>query len=214
MDFRNLGIYVLLVLMSSCKPCDDPYGSNLELVVPIQFDNGDIVRVGDTISLKITFSKDVHLFEKEDSIFLENFNFFSSFGIINISDSIQRFNTDIKVMDLIGITSRINLPTSVSYAIEFEELPEKYQYHSKLIINNPGLFFFEIGSNSLILEGYDHPAMFECGKHRGKSHVYYLNSGSSYENYSAVLKSTPEDFYQDLSYEAYLLRGGYAFNVI
>lgn len=208
--------FTIAIIITGCRCTPDIYGDNILLEVPIVIQlNADTLSSGDTIWISADFSKDVIEKKSGSPIFLDNFQFFTTIGISEISDTIERYPS-ISITEQVGSVSQLMVPTAVAYPISYEESETKYEFKAGIIVpEQPGLYSIGLSSSNLLFEEYDHPAMFQCGNdHRSVVNVNYKNDFTTRENYENIYRNTRVDYLLELiSFENFQAGGAVAFYV-
>ncbi len=216
MDTRYI-MYLLLItqFFQSCDECKpDKYGEILELVVPITTSpSKDTFAIGDTISFKANFTKEIQIYNTNNTIRLDSFDFFGLFGISEISDSFERFNINIDTIVTVGQLGYLPLyDNAVAYPVTFLENDSGYHLEFKIVLNSSGIFWIRISAASFFYDksNYDHPALYVCDNNRrDRIDVYYENASTSFNAYNNIFLKTKVDYLlQVLDYENFQKGGG------
>ena len=217
MDFKHgLILTAISILFASCGCREDDFGRHLELEVPINtYPSKDTFFVGDTLWIEARIDKRVKVRDAASTIYLEGFDFFTSFVISEISDTVERFPHDIETVALIGEIRYLPLPTAVGYPMSYEEGAGRYEFKAGVILREEGLFYGRFSTSSLPYEEYDHPAVYACDrKRRERIDVHYENSSTSEEAYERLFLNTKVDYLiQLLHYQRYKDLGAHVFVV-
>ena len=211
----NLVLFACLIFTGCCQ--EDTFGDHVNWIVPVRTSPiQDTMLVGDTISIHINIAKDVQVDGSGETMYLENFNFFSEFTFNEISDTPQVAYPDLQIMEDIGSLSVLQLNTALVYPITFEESEFKYEARFRVIVPSKGLFSLGFNTDPGLFESYDHAATYSCGKNkRTKMQVYYRNDASSQANYQDVFRKTKLWYLLELvDFENYRNGGTYAFYAI
>lgn len=208
--------FVLATISTSCQCTPDKYGDRITLEIPLKIElNSDTLNGGDTVWISANFSKEVLEKRSEETILLDDFNFFTEIGIAEISDTLERFPS-VSVVERIGSVDELPLVTAIAYPIVYEESETKYKFEVGIIIpTQPGLYSIGLSSSNLLFEEYDHPAMFQCGNdRRSVVNVNYKNDFTTRENYENIYRNTRVDYLLELiSFENFQSGGAVAFYV-
>jgi hypothetical protein len=216
-------IYVILgvaiwaiVSIGSCgeKNCDS-YGRRMTLQVPISTSPRDTFILGDTLWLEASFDKNVDVLNHDQDIYLEEFDFFTTFAIAEISDTVERFIDLQHIIEVVGHAYPLQLATAFAYSIEYVEDDSGYHVIIGFVLEKEGLYKLSASTNSILYESYNHQAVFECDNvRRAAVRVIYSNSSTSEENYTNLFRQTNVDYLLEIvDYERFATFGGHAFVV-
>ena len=209
-----LGLVVSTLISCSCK--EDLYGENLDLIVPIQSNpNSTTFQIGDTIYWEADFSKEVEVKGHSQPIFLEGFDFFSTFTISEISSEEQvDFNRQITVVQGVGEIGVVN-STQNSYPVRFRETDDAYQLSFGVVLLEEGLYTAGLESYALPRD-FNHPAAYSCGnRRRGDITIRFQNTSTDRQVFDTLYLSTPNPDLQELvDFERYRDYGGITFRVV
>lgn len=196
-----------IFFLYACNECEeDQYGEHLELAIPMRtYPDQDTFQVGDTLWIEVIADKYVQVYNTNEVIRLDTFDFFLDFFISEISDTTENYNTDIDSVVLIGTMERLPLITAVVYPIQFEEDDLYYQFKAGIILKETGLFWLGLSTASFLFEYADHPALFTCEHdRRDRVDIYYHNSSTHKEVFDDLFLSTGVDYLIELvSYDEY-----------
>ncbi|WP_425420642.1 hypothetical protein [Phaeodactylibacter xiamenensis] len=216
----SLGRFFSLVgatlFLASCGCRQDSFGEQLELVIPIEVKpEQDSFRLGDTLWISADFSKNVEVRGQEKKIYLENFNFFASLVVSEISDTVERYIPNPTFVVRKGELEVLPLQTAISYPMYFVETETAYQFEAGIVLKVPGLFHLGISSSESVLERYEHPAMYACkNDRRSQVQIYYQNSVTNEERYERLFLQTEVDYLLELvDFQRYSDYGGFTFIV-
>ena len=212
---RLLGAIVIgTTIACECEP--DEFGDELVLVVPITASLSDtVIAVGDTVFWQADFSKEVTVRGSTLPVKLENYPFFTSFDLIELSDAeVLDFNRPVDVLELVGEVVTISQDQTV-YLLKFRETDDRYAIAFGIIFKEPGLYSAGF-SNVLQSEDIDHPVAYKCNDSRRTSlYNEYSNPATSRQVYEALYLSSPNRILQELTtYERYTATGSISFRVI
>lgn len=208
-----LGTFIL----TGCNNCEgDEYGAELELMVPIETTpSSETMQIGDTLWVTANIDKDVLLKDRQLSIRLDNFNFFTEMIISEISDSIENFIVDFQVIEDVGEVDVLPLITLLSYPLKYVEEENAYRFRAGIVFSGAGLYYIRFDTLPEVYERYEHPAMYQCEDKRRRSvSVCYANPSTNVENYENVFLQTNVDYLLELmDYERYASIGSFTLRV-
>jgi len=217
MDFKVTAFIVLLfhLFIIGCNNCDDPYGQSMELEVSIDSSpSADTLRLGDTLWVSAEIDKNVEVRDANQTIYLEDFNFFTEMNLSEISTDVERYDLSFDIVEQIGEVEVLNLTTAITYPIIYEESANAYKLRFGIVFHEVGFYYLGFFSSSNLLESYSHPALLCNGEHRSNVDIQYSNSSSSEDNYRDLLLSTSIDYILNSSYEEFEIIGMHSFVVI
>ena len=216
MDFKLLGLLIVFGLhFISCNECDDIYGDSIELEVSINsMPRKDTIVVRDTMWVLADIDKNVEVKNTDQTILLEDFNFFTEMHLSEISTDVERYDLSFDIVEQIGEVEVLNLTTAITYPIIYEESANAYKLRFGIVFHEVGLYYLGFFSSSNLLESYSHPALLCNGEHRSNVDIQYSNSSSSEDNYRDLLLSTSIDYILNSSYEEFEIIGMHSFVVI
>jgi hypothetical protein len=210
-------IAALVICIMGCYCENDIYGGHLELEVPIDtYPAQDTFTVGDTLWIEADFIKYVKVRNNAvNSIYLDQFQFFTDFFISEISDTIEKFEIDIELIEITGTIEKLYLPTAIVYPMNYVEDENNYRFKAGIVLNEKGLFYAGFSTSNLLYEFYNHPAVFLCKSNRRyRVDVYYTNHSTSIDVYSSLFLTTGVDYLNELvDFERYSNTGTVAFYV-
>ncbi len=203
MDIKIIFISFSIFLGScgECKP--DKYGEILELVVPIRtLPAKDTFEIGDTILIEANFSKEIQIYNTNNSIKLDSFIFFTQFVISEISDTVEKYKGIIDTIVEVGHVGYLPLQDDVvAYPVSYHEDDEGYHLVFRIILKTSGRFWVAFSSSSLFYDKpyYDHPALYVCNNNRrDRVEVFFENSSTTHEAYSSIFLKTKVDYLHQL----------------
>jgi hypothetical protein len=212
-----LGLLISTQLLYSCIECkSDRYGDVLELELPVEIAlPADTLDIGDTITISLEFDKEVMIYQSDETIRLDSFNFFAEFGISEISGVQENFSVNIEVIEYIGSVDQLPLVVGLTYPIMFEESTGGYNFLAKIVLRQAGKFYFRIDSANELFERYNHPAVFRCNKDRRREiSVSYTNPQTSEDEFYNIFQASDIDYFTTIyDYEQYSRLGARTFVV-
>lgn len=204
-------------VFTGCNNCEgDEYGSELELLVPIETTtSSETMQIGDTLWVTASIDKDVMIKDRQLSIRLDSFNFFTQMIISEISDSTENFNIDFQAIEEVGEVDVLPLVTLLSYPLKYEEEENAYRFRAGVVFSEPGLYFIRFDTLPDLYERYEHPVMYRCeNQRRTSTNVFYVNPATNPENYENVFLQTNVDYLLELmDYERYASIGSFTLRV-
>jgi hypothetical protein len=149
------------------------------------------------------------------AILLENFDFFTAFGLSEISSAdTADFGRSIGLVPIVGDIVSGGF-TQNFYPLQFIETDDSYQFHFGIILLEPGLYTAGFQVFVTQFERSDHPATFECNNDpRTTVNVFYQNESTDRAVYDTLYLSSPSLDIQRLgTFERYRDYGGITFRV-
>lgn len=204
-------------ILTGCKECEsDIYGKELELLVPIETTtSSETMQIGDTLWVTANIDKDVMIKDRQLSIRLDSFNFFTQMIISEISDSTENFIVDFQVIEEVGEVDVLPLVTLLSYPLKYEEEENAYRFRAGVVFSDAGLYYIRFDTLPDLYERYEHPVMYRCeNQRRTSTNVFYANASTSVENYENIFLQTNVDYLLELmDYERYASIGSFTLRV-
>jgi hypothetical protein len=202
--------FILLIpvfhLLACCKCEEDSFGNQLELVIPLlSYPQKDTFKIGDTIWFDIDIDKQIEIFNTDQTILLQDFDFLTDFFVSEISDTIENYNVSIDTIVVAGSMQKLVLQTAIVYPVKFIENDTSYRFKAGIVFHHPGLYWLGLSTSYLFFEHVDHPALYVCkNKRRERVDVYYQNNSTSKEVYDELFFSTNVEYLKELtSFEEY-----------
>ncbi|PHI20961.1 hypothetical protein CEQ90_04550 [Lewinellaceae bacterium SD302] len=223
MDFKKhlftlTYLLVAISLESGCSECEpDRYGPNVTMILPVVTEiSMDTLIVGDTISIQLTFPKEIKIKNNDQNILLENFNFFTELNISEISGLEEDFNLDIDIFEIIGEVDFLPLTTAAVYPITYLESENFYSFEADIVFNESGKYFLAMGTNVGNYEFYEHPFVYQCeDKRRVRIEIEYQSSETNEREFQDIFLTSPIEYLSTVyDYERFSSIGGRAFVVI
>jgi hypothetical protein len=213
MDINYLLVLSAVYLFFSCGKCEeDQYGENLVLIVPMTTNpSEDSLSLGDTLWIDVHIDKEVSIVNSDKTIRLDSFNFFTELFISEISGTEEDYYTPIDTFVVKGKLHYLPLPTALVYPVFYEENSDHYAFKAGIVPKKKGLYWIGFSSHILVLEEYDHPAMYLCeGNRRDDVRIHYSNSSTNQENFESIFKRNKVSYLQDEEYDEYANVGSVA----
>ena len=212
---RTFLLYILAIcLLYGCECEPDEFGEELTIDIPINIGGrSNIFQVGDTLWLDSRFNKYVNVENSPNDIELQNFDFFSSLFISDISgENLVRYQTGNILIEL----GDVSLSPSGGYDYFFTETEEEYNIRFGVVLNSVGHFTATSFTDSNRQRGYDHPALYTCKNNRRMNvFINRINRFSTPENFEDLMawnRVDIEGFTQ--TYEGYRRSAMFAFAVV
>ena len=94
-----LGLLTLILLISSCGCKEDEFGEQMVSAVLVStYPAQDTFQVGDTLWVECLFPKVFSVKDANGKIVLEDFEFRTSLGFSEVSDTIEQFDSELEVL--------------------------------------------------------------------------------------------------------------------
>ncbi len=204
--FYLLTIVLLLQSCGECKP--DKYGEILELVVPITTSPAkDTFATGDTILIEAHFGKLIEVYNTIHTFELDSFDFFTDFLVLEISDTVENYYSEIVTIVEVGQVGYLPLQGALTYPLTYFEDEDGYHIVFKIVLKSPGMFWVAFSTSSFLYDKpfYDHPALYVCDQNRrDRVEVYYENSSSTLNAYNEIfLKTKVDHLKKNIDFESY-----------
>ena len=214
---------IVALLQQSCikEECKFDY-PNYVFEIPSSFSpQKEIYNVGDTITIKSTFTNSVYDRSTQRNYVLKNFKFYPEFTIIKISqktsDRAAFFLFDVIIEPQYNITYFYGSGSKeLNYYGQFLNENSSYNLKLSIVPKDTGLFVFH-HSSSIDWDGIgDQEQEFE-GKCDKKGLELFVNMNGNNENNINLLIQSPDEHYNTWVLEKPVARfhslGGYAFYV-
>ncbi len=205
--FAGVILFSSLVGFMGCKECEgDTFGHSMKLVVPIDtYPSVDTFTIGDTLWIEADIDKYVAVEDNDERIFLEDFNFFTTLIISEISDTVENFAVEIEIIEEIGTVEILDLPTLQVYPLFFVENDDAYLFKGGIVFNEPGRYYISFDTNPENYKRYEHPAVYLCeDTRRNDMDVGYRNTSTTLEAYENIFLQTGVDYlFQLMDYPRY-----------
>lgn len=220
---KTLGFTVALLVTSifqSCDKCEaDQFGDTLWLEVPVEVTPGnETLILGDTIWVHIDISKHVSEQSRGTSITLDSFNFYTELNISRIDDTIEHFPiSDSDIVENKGKLTVVPLTGNAkTYHATARFSEDRYFLDVGFIPPEIGIYAFAVITSPIILQFYEHPALYKCDKRkRNDARVLYtINNGDPYENNYELFQQTSIPHVVKLDVEQYIRDAWYTFRVV
>jgi hypothetical protein len=215
--FIGLVFFTFLLIFMGCKECEeDVFGNRLELIIPINtIPSQDTFHIGDTLWVEANIDKHVQVKGENERIFLDDFNFFTSLIISEISDTTENFTTEVEIIEEIGQVENLTLSTAFVRPFIFIENDDFYLFKAGIVFNESGRYYISFNTQPLNYESYEHPAMYSCEeKRRVWVDVLYDNISSNLEAYENVFSATGVNYLIELvDYDDFVIGGTHTFIV-
>ncbi|MCR9103184.1 MAG: hypothetical protein NXI25_24740 [bacterium] len=220
MAFRIIaffGLLGLILFVSACGCKEDEFGEQMVIEVPVStYPVKDTFRVGDTLWVDLLFSKAFSVKDANGKIVLEDFQFRTFLFFSEVSDTVERYNSEISVVEEIGEVDFLPLATAAGYPLGILEDSLNYSFKAGFVMLEPGLYWFGFGVSESLYEDYEHPAMYTCGRNRRSSvNFFHQNPATSEEGYQRLISETNVEYLPELlDLEEYRGTGALTFWVV
>lgn len=212
-----LGILVLILFFSDCGCREDEFGEQMIIEVPVStYPDQDTFQVGDTLWVECLFPKVFSVKDANGKIVLEDFEFRTSLGFSEVSDTIEQFDSELEVLERIGTVDILPLATALVYPIGIVEDTMHYRFKAGFVLSESGLYWFSFNTPRYLYEDYEHPAMYTCGKNR-RSLVsfFHQNPVTSEKGYQRLVSETNVEYIPEVvELEEYQSLGSLTFWVL
>lgn len=213
MGIKFLFIYLIAIAVGSCTPCeDDPYGEEVIFVVPVTTSpSRDSIALGDTLWIYVYIDKEVKISSSDNTIRLDSFNFLTELFVSEISGVEEDYYSPVDTIVKNGKLDYLPLPTALAYPISYEEHPDYYLFNAGIVLKEKGIYWIGMSTHILVLEAYEHPAMYICETNRRDDvRIHYSNSSTNQKNFESIFKQTQVSYLQNVDYEDFASVGSVA----